>query len=397
MWRLVPIAYLLTVGIAEAVPVVENEDEPSHGRRVLQLEEMWRIGGIDDEENLLGLVRRAVADEEGNLYLLDTQLVEVLVYGPDGQYLHSVGQEGDGPGEMRRPRDVVLLPDGTVGLVQGFPGRIVKVERDGTPAGELLPGGDPVDGGFFSLMKVLAAGPHLVMTGADITRDETHRTVNNAIAGYDAGGHKQVEYHTGTNVRELRSNRRNEVERFFPDSWTLGTDGRVWVAPHRNEYRIDVFLPDGTPERTITRAYESYRRTDEEIELTRYWMTPWGGRNRNNVTVEVAPTQRDILQTRVDAAGRLWVLSSHGAHPAEEGIHSVWDVFDAEGRFDEQIALACEGTVLEDAIVFPGQGLVLVIKESLSAAMAMRGQDTGDGEDDEAAPVEVICYRLPAK
>ncbi|MCP4573488.1 MAG: hypothetical protein GY838_14115 [bacterium] len=394
MRSLITIGCLLVAAAAVAAPVIENGDEPAHGRRVLQPQELWRIGGLEDEENLLGLVRRAVADREGNLYLLDTQLVQVLVYGPDGELLGTLGQEGDGPGEIRRPSDVVLLPDGTVGLVQGFPGRIVKVEKDGTPAGELHPGGDPTDGTMFSLMKIRASGPHLVMTGAHIRRTETHRTVERIVAAHDGDGRRGVVYHTSEDVRELGSFRRDEAGRFMPDSWVLGADGRVWFAPERNAYRIDVLAPDGTVQRTITRDYESYRRTEEEIELVRFWMTPWRGRNRNRIVVDVAPTQQDILQMHAADDGRLWVLSSHGAHPDEEGIHSVWDVFDADGRFHEQVALACEGTVLEDAIVFPGQGLVVVIKGSVSARMASRGQDTGDGDDDEAVPLEVICYRL---
>ena len=152
--------WLLAFGLASAstaAPVIENGDTPAKGRRSQQTQEMWRIGGLGDEENLLGLIQNAVVDEMGNLYLLDTQLVEVLVYDPHGRYLKSLGHEGDGPGELRQPRDLVLLPDGTVGLVQGFPGRIVKVDRQGTPAGELHPGGDPADGGIFALRKVVGA------------------------------------------------------------------------------------------------------------------------------------------------------------------------------------------------------------------------------------------------
>lgn len=94
-------------------------------------------------------------------------------------------------------------------------------------------------------------------------------------------------------------------------------------------------------------------------------MTPWAGRNRGRVKVVVEPTMRAIMQMHVDEEGRLWVLNSRGAHPEEPGIHSVWDVFDAEGRFDQEVALACEG----------------------------RGR-TEDEDSAEAVPFEVICYRM---
>ena len=380
---------------ASAAPVIDNGDKPANGRRIQQTEEMWRIGGIDDEENLLGLIQNVVADEQGNLYMLDTQLIEVLVYGPDGQYLKSLGNEGDGPGELRRPRGVVLLPDGTVGLMQGFPGRIVKVDRDGLPAGELRPGGDPVDGGFFALRKAVAAGSHLVMSGASITRDDEKRTARNFVMSYDAVGAGRTEYFHMTNIREMASDRRDETSGFFPDSWALSQDGRVWIPPFRNDYHIDVYEADGTLQRTITRKYESYRRSDLEMEQRRTSMTPRGGRNRRTWNVVVEPTMRDIMQMHVDNEDRLWVLTSRGAHPDEPGIHSVWDVFDAEGRFDQEVAVACEGVAIQDGIILPGHGMVVVVKQLMDAALAFRGQAPDDGEGDtEAVPLEVICYRM---
>jgi len=391
----IALAFTVLLAIpATAAPVIENTDQPAHGRQTIQLEELWRIGGLDDEENLLGLIRNVVADEEQNLYLLDTQLIEVLVYDANGEYVGSLGREGDGPGEIRRPRDVVLLPDGTVGLVQGFPGRIVKVDREGLPAGELDPSGDPADGGFFALRKAVSAGSHVVLAGSEITRDEEKRTVRTTVASYDPDGTKVTEFYHQTNVREMASNRRDETSQFFTDAWTVSPDGRVWIAPHRNEYRIDVYQTDGTLQHTITRQYESYRRSDDEMEQARLFMTPFGGRNASrDWDIVVEPRTRDIIQMHLDDEGRLWVLNSQGAHPTEPGIHSVWDVFDAEGRFDREVALACEGIAIEDGIVFPGHGRVVVIKEYLNAVMAFRGQAVAEEEDDEeAVPVEVICY-----
>ncbi len=386
------IMVFLLASFSSASPLIENGDKPSHGRHILQLEELWRVGGLDDENNLLGLIKNIVADEQGHLYMLDTQLIEVLVFNADGRYLKSLGRKGDGPGELQRPRDVVLLPDGNVGLVQGFPGKIICVDRNGLPTGNLHPGGDPADGGTFALTKVVAAGSHLAMAGAVITRDEEHRMVRNSIASFDSAGTQLVEYYSQTNSRNTRSNHRDEAGRYFTDSWALGRDGRVWIAPQRNGYRIDVYLANGSLERTITRQYEPYQRSDIEIEQVRSRMTPWGGSRNRSVTVTVEPTMQDIMQMHVDDEGRLWVLNSRGAHPEEPGIHSVWDVFDAEGRFDREVAIACEGRAIEDAIVFPGQGLVVVIKEFADAALAFSGR--AEKAEGEAKPLEVICYRM---
>lgn len=382
-----------------AAPVVENPDTPAHGRRTLELQEQWRIGGIDDEETLIGVISQAAVDADDNVYLLDAQLVTVLIYDAQGRFVGQVGREGDGPGEIHRPTGVVLMPDGTVGLVQGFPGRIVKVALDGTPAGQINPGGAAIEGGFFTLRRAAVAGSSLYLTGALITRDDTRRTIDWQLSRCDGEGNTETVYAELTDRRDFASMRRDETSGYFPNTWTVSADGRVWVPPTRNEYRIDVYEKEGELSRSITRAYESWERTGEEIERTRQRMTPQGRgrRAQREWEVVVEPTERDVMQLRVDPEGRLWVLSSRGAHPQEAGIHSVWDVFDAEGRFDEQVALVCDGRPLRDGIAFPGRDIVLVIKNLLDAEAAFRGVQGDEESDAGDAPIEVICYRLPPR
>lgn len=386
---------LLAAAAAVAAPVIENGATPANGLRTIELQEQWRIGGMDDEENLLGLVREAAMDEEGNVYLLDTQLVTVLVYDADGQFVAELGRDGDGPGEFRRPRDLILLPDGTVGVVQGFPGSIVKITRDGMPAGRIELAGDPTEGGFFALRKVLANGDGLVFAGSHITREETKRTSLTQIVRSGLDGSPVATYYGFSYVRDFTDNRRDETTDYFPPTWAVGPDGQVWVPPLRNAYRFDVYDRDGTLVRTVERDYESWQRTADELEMTRTWMTPWGrGRNRDWEIV-VEPTARDISQCHADEAGRLWVMSSRGSHPDQEGIHSRWDVFDPDGRFAEQIDLACEGDALADAIRYVGDGTFVLIRNSLDAALAARGEAGEEVIDEEAEPVEVIVYRMP--
>ncbi len=51
-----------------------------------------------------------------------------------------------------------VRPDGTVAMVQGFPGRIVMVHPDGTPAGETAytPPGGAAAGQFAVLIRGIA-------------------------------------------------------------------------------------------------------------------------------------------------------------------------------------------------------------------------------------------------
>jgi hypothetical protein len=384
-----------------AVPVITNSDTPTEGLQEVQLEELWRIGGADDEENLLGVIDRVLADDDGNVYLLDIQLVEVQVFDGDGVYLRSLGKRGDGPGEIRNAMGALFLPDGTLGLVQGFPGRIVKVDLDGLPAGELRPGGDdPSAGGFFALRSAAAVGNHLVLGGARITRGENSRTATNFIAAHGLDGAETTRYLESVNVRDFGRMEFSEKNEFFPGrgGWALAEDGRVYVASARNEYRIDIYGPGGEHERSITRPYESWKRTDAETDKAREMMMPFRRRNRSAVNIVVEPTERDILDIRVDRQGQVWVLPSRGIREQEKGIHSTWDVFDGTGTFSRQVAFICEGDGQKDALFFPGGELAVLVKEHSEAMFAFRGRGADnpldDEEDVEALPLEVICYRI---
>jgi hypothetical protein len=384
-----------------AVPVVTNGNEPSEGILKVHLEELWRIGGEEDEENLLGVIDKVLVDDEGNVYLLDIQLVEVQVFDPDGVYVQSLGKQGDGPGELRNVRDLVFLPDGSVGMVQGFPGRIVKVDLEGLPAGELKPGGnDPSAGGFFALNSVGSAGGRLVLGGAKITRGDNSRTATSFIAAFDLDGAEGVRYLESVNVRDFSRMEFSEKGEFFPrqGGWALADDGRLYVAPVRNEYRVEVHAPDGSLERTIVRKYESWKRTPSEADRAREMMMPFRRRNRNAINLVMEPTERDILDIRLDAGGQLWVLPSRGIREQDEGIHSTWDVFDSSGAFVRQMAIACEGDGQKDALFFPGGGLAVLVREHADAVYAFRGRGSDNPEaeedDDEVRPLEVICYRI---
>jgi len=383
------------------VPVFANGDQPAEGRVTVQLEEMWRIGGEDDEETLLGVVNQVLTDDGGNIYLLDIQLVEVQVFDPEGSYVRSLGKRGDGPGEVRNAFGALFLPDGNLGLIQGFPGRIVKVDLEGLPAGEMRPGGDdPSAGGFFVLRSAASVGNQLVLGGMKITRGDNSRTANHFIAVHGPDGLETARYMEKTTVRDFARLEISEKKEFFPvqGGWALGQDGRVYVGPARNEYKIDIYGAGGDHQKTITRKYTSWKRTSAEKERARELMMPFRRRNRNSINVVVEPTERDILSMRMGPEGNLWVLPSRGTREQEEGIHSTWDVFDSSGSFVRQVAFACEGDGQKDTLFFPGGGLAVLVREHAEAMFAFlgRGADNPEDQDEdaEARPLEVICYKI---
>ncbi len=124
---------LASTGPAVAQEQIMNPAKAPSGVETIELEEMWRVGGWD-EEVLFGVITSIITDDTGNFYMLDSQLNEVQVYSPDGEYLNTIGREGEGPGEFRAAFNLLLLPSGNIGVLQAFPSRIIGLTPDGNPA-----------------------------------------------------------------------------------------------------------------------------------------------------------------------------------------------------------------------------------------------------------------------
>jgi len=63
--------------------------------------------------------------------VLDGQAAEVRVFGPNGAYLRTMGQKGEGPGELSYPEALVALAGDTLAVYDRGNGRITRFNPDG--------------------------------------------------------------------------------------------------------------------------------------------------------------------------------------------------------------------------------------------------------------------------
>lgn len=66
----------------------------------LQLEEDLYITEMEDY--FFGAIADVAADEEGRIYVADARELHVKVLSPEGELLHTVGRQGEAPGELVR-------------------------------------------------------------------------------------------------------------------------------------------------------------------------------------------------------------------------------------------------------------------------------------------------------
>ncbi len=393
-------ALVLASGIAHAerpaAPRI-RAGAPLRPPRTVTLQEQWRVGGPGSGV-MLGAVTEAVADEDGNVYLLDTQLCHVLVISPAGQVLRTLSREGDGPGEVRRPRDVLVMPDGSIGLVEMFPAKIVELSPEGEPRGMVTIGGAQVTpGGFIAASHCIARAGVLLVAGQQILREPPGQRRISFLSRLAATGEELTRLRESTIVLDFNKLRfvERDLQPPFDLASALGPDGRVYVPESWDRYAIEVLRPDGTLERVIEREFVNRKRTDDELRRINAVYEASARNNPYGEEHEIEPCPPVIADLRVDASGTLWVLHSRSAEGQAAGILQTYDLFDPEGRYLGQVSIACDADPEIDGLEFLSDDRVLLIK---GYALAAAGRsDLGSvplGEDGEPEPQEVICCRV---
>jgi hypothetical protein len=375
---------------------VMNGAEPSGEKVIVELEEVWRHGGEDDED-FFGMISQCVIGDDGSIYLLDTRMSEVPVYSTDGERLNTLSREGDGPGETRIPANLLFMPDGSLGLVQVFPGKITKIGTDGSPAG-VVEITDATEGGFMALFDCVTSGKDLIVTAEAIaTEGPTAQSRTNFVAAFDGEGNETVRFFEYSYNWDFTNFTFDEASRNQVDfrKVAAGKDGRIYIAVERNAYKINVYTPDGSLERVIEREFTSRDRSDEDFNKLQTILEAQF-RQVPNAKVTAAKTEPDISGLVFGNDGNLWVTSSHSGFDQPEGILTTWDVFTPDGHFIKTVSAKCEGDGENDILIWTPEGNAVVVTGFTEAVLALQSNGAGGDEEDdgEAAPMEVIYLKV---
>jgi len=387
---------LLASGIARAgeetvqdgILTVQNGSEPPQPAVTLDLTEMW-THGQDDDEVLFGVTSRVLTDEDGNSYVLDQQLSEIQVFAPDGEWLRTIGREGEGPGEFRYPSDMFFTPGGHIGVAQQFPGKIIQLSREGEPLENYPFGGSE---GFVGLSRARASGDNLVVAASVSGFDAGSMQRTAYLAALDPEGRERSRFHEHQSSVDMSRLEFREVDMAgFERNWTVGPDGRIYASLAWDEYAIHVWNPDGSLDRVIRRDYEPTGRDEEAKERAKE------GININGRTAEIltADVERCISSLHARPDGTLWVLTDRGANDPGEGRMATYDVFDAAGHLLHPLHVPVDGDLETDALILNDHHLYLV-RGFRDAARTLGGPGGSDEEEDPGSvePLTVTCYRI---
>ena len=388
-------ALLLALPVPAAPLAVENGAQPTGGIVDVELTELWRAGGEDDDV-FFGNVLQVLPGTGGETYVLDVQLVQVFVFDADGEFVRTLGSEGEGPGQVNNANSMLTLADGTVGVGQVLPGKLELIAPDGAPTGSVrIKDPDAPDSGFVLLLGGQANADFMVLAGMRWSMNEAGEMGQDMfLRRYALDGEPAVDYFT--KVAPINTTHFVFDELNFDFVWNrfgLLPDGRIAFAPERNAYEIRICSADGAVENVITRDYKSYKRSDADIkraELTNEAIGAHYGRPLMGVTVEKTEPDITALWTRPD--GTLWVRTGRGDFEREPGVLTTVDVIDPDGAFIQQKRLICPGDPTLDAIHFLPDGHVVVVTGALEAYRRENNTATAEADGGEERPLEVICY-----
>jgi hypothetical protein len=377
--------------VTEGVTHVLNPESPTDGETVLELQELWRVG--DDEEDIFfGVIGQLLHDESGNIYLLDSQLSEIMIFTPDGEYLQSIGREGEGPGEFQNGIDLFWAPGGRLGVVQAWPGKIVFLKPDGNPGGVYaLPYRDGI--GFQSASRGVGSDDRIVMSGTAWATENGQQLQFAYLKAYDIDGQELAHFHEeSSETRYGGWEFKEEVYVDFQRRWTVAPDGRVAAALSFSDYKIHVWNADGSLERVIERPdNKTIPRTGQEKKRFQAMydrFTRWNPES----TFRVNDKHQSIGQIFFRDDGSLWVQSGQDMWRPEAGRYTSFDIYDGEGRYMQRIHLQADADAVEDGLFFAGDR-AYIVTDLFSAMMASLGGDENDLET-EPEPVTVIAFEF---
>lgn len=376
--------------ICSCVVVVALVLAPSSGRAEVRTELIlpklcWTYGDRD-EQVLIGRVWHASIAPSGETLVLDGQASSVHRFSSSGQHIKSIGRSGEGPGEFQVPSKVFHWPQGGIGVLQLAPPSIVRIAQDGE-ALETIRLFDSDAAMFQAVVDVRARNDTLVVLWSQSVVEGSQLNVRESLSVLDSNG--RLARTIITNSPHSNHTTGGEAvarTRSLLNSWELGSNGTVYVAPHDDKYEVVVYSQGGEQIRSMGRSdYQSLARDAVRMRRLRDAI----GRNELTQT-KLSSNERDVLMLFERRPDELWVLSSRGYFERSPGTLGTLDVFDSQGGPSRQLEIHIPFDPETDRAFYSGDHLLVVHGGGQSA-----GATEKTHRPHTADSVVLHCYELP--
>jgi len=317
------ISYAQKVETVDGVQIIHNENEGQWGKTPqVELEFIKTIGKMDSEndEEIFFMPADIGFDSQGNIYVLDSGNHRIQKFSPDGKYLATIGQQGQGPGEFQYPQSLTIDSEGYL-YISDMGNRKIHVLKPGggedhtvqmnergienirwSPAGQIVMGG---------------GGALMIMGPENMSEDED---LGKLLTVLDTEGEIIREFGEKLDYKDFLMNRSGNRYHFAVDK-----AGHVYVA-FDVQNRIEKYNPEGKL------LWKSDRKLNFEATPPKK-KTGTRERSGGRVEIRMPDMNRCANGIAVDGKGRVWVAGFNRQIKEEEQVQtSIKVMMDAGGR-----------------------------------------------------------------
>lgn len=312
----------------DGVEVVLSAAEPyvlPDARSPVGLDEEWIIDLEAEDVERVGLfqIDTFAVDDDGNVYVLSVRSDEnhIFKFRQDGQFDKSFGMNGQGPGEVARPTEVILTVDNELLVTDPENAKLVYFDR----SGELL---REVDlNRNIPMVYPLANGNFVVFGRMRPDMEEKYLTYPLELCDGNLEPIKKLDEYRMENYLITR-----RVRGIAPGFGMAASGERIYTGNEGRDYDIWVFDLQGNLVMKIRKKHQPLPVSDEikERALVRY--------DENVKSMVFFPEKLPpFLTMAADREGTLYVVTYEEGDGKGENLV---DVFDPGGAFIGRLSAA---------------------------------------------------------
>jgi len=115
----------------ETIYVADAGTWSVHAYAIADGAHQWTIGGRGQGQGQFLMPSGVAVDGDGLVYVVDSLLCRVQVFGSDGTFVRQFGQPGQTAGTMARPRRIAVGPDGIIYVADALFNRVHMFDQQG--------------------------------------------------------------------------------------------------------------------------------------------------------------------------------------------------------------------------------------------------------------------------
>ena len=257
-----------TIEEVDGVMVVKNPKEPPFGEEPLSLAEELSIGEAEGrKEYMFSRVSDVEADDTGRIFVSDSKEANVKVFDQNGDYIRTIGRKGQGPGELQMPNDIYIDTKGRLYISDVWNERLSVFNRQGDFVGS---------SNFeeYSVGKIVGVNNQdeiiLIMNKTSKESGRDFIVFDYLVNVYSPQfKFKKSLYSTTIPIMQHFTKQGSRLALSIPFQKTLccamDSKGNAYLADSQ-EYKIQVFSPDGKLIRQIEKEHERRKVSKQDVE-----------------------------------------------------------------------------------------------------------------------------------